>query len=42
MKLLIWIKVDALGETLREPDAAGPAAAAPGGVPVLGAGIALF
>ena len=30
MKLLIWIKVDALGETLREPEAAGPAAAAPG------------
>ncbi|EGD05948.1 hypothetical protein B1M_03844, partial [Burkholderia sp. TJI49] len=27
MKLLIWIKVGALGETLREPDAAGPAAA---------------
>ncbi|MGU7781602.1 MULTISPECIES: hypothetical protein [Burkholderia] len=42
MKLLIWIKVDALGETLREPDAAGPAAAAPGGAPVLAPGVALF
>ncbi|ETP66776.1 MULTISPECIES: hypothetical protein [Burkholderia] len=42
MKLLIWIKVDALGETLREPRAAGPAAAASGRAPVLVPGIALF
>ncbi|MGR3909282.1 MULTISPECIES: hypothetical protein [Burkholderia] len=42
MKLLFWIKVDALGETLREPESAGPAAAVPGGVPVLAPGIALF
>ncbi|WP_034177293.1 hypothetical protein [Burkholderia ambifaria] len=40
MKLLIWIKVDALGETLREPESAGPAAAVPGSVPVLAPGIA--
>ncbi|MDN7410865.1 hypothetical protein QZM46_05930 [Burkholderia vietnamiensis] len=42
MKLLIWIRVDALGETLREPESASPAAAVPGSVPVLAPGIALF
>ncbi|WP_292237323.1 hypothetical protein [Burkholderia sp.] len=42
MKLLIWIRVDALGETLREPEAGSPAATAPDSVPVLAPGIALF